>query len=179
MFGTVSCGDYNNDGLLDIAISGRSWQDPLRDTQPYTAILQNTGRGIFVLTAALPWGPADVSKGSGGWADYDRDGDLDLLATGIGPPLGWDGNVFVLRNHGDFVPSPRLSIETNMTPNGVPQPLITLAGGPGREYLLEASPDLTHWSGLETLMNYFGTVQFTDLGSTNLLRRFYRARVEP
>jgi len=73
-FGSVAWGDYDNDGDLDILLTGEdaSWN-------PISQIYRNDGNGVFTdIYASLPgvrYSPSD-------WGDYDNDGDLDILLTG-------------------------------------------------------------------------------------------------
>jgi predicted nucleotidyltransferase len=72
---SVAWGDYDNDGDLDILLTG--W-----DTNeiPVAKIYQNTGSGFSeVYAGSLP----GVRQGSAVWGDYDNDGDLDILLTGF------------------------------------------------------------------------------------------------
>ncbi len=71
--GSVTWGDYNNDGLLDIMVIG--YVSP----EGIMRIYENDGNGAFFdIGADL----AAVYKGSGVWGDYDNDGDLDILFSG-------------------------------------------------------------------------------------------------
>jgi hypothetical protein len=64
--------DFNNDGLLDLFVAGRS-------------LYQNVGNGNFVsLPGAMTGQGAPLGHS---WADYDNDGDLDCFITG-GSPAG-------------------------------------------------------------------------------------------
>jgi hypothetical protein len=68
-------GDSDNDGLLDIAISGRTTNDQL-----ITKIYHNLGGSFQDINANLN----GVHVSSLNWGDCDNDGDLDLLVTGGG-----------------------------------------------------------------------------------------------
>ena len=67
----VACGDYDNDGLVDLYFTavGRN------------RLFHNEGGGKFtdVSDAAGVAGPDDAWGTSCGWFDYDMDGDLDLM----------------------------------------------------------------------------------------------------
>ncbi len=67
-------GDYDNDGDLDILLSGLS-----ADSTPIARIYRNDGGGMFSDGGA---GIDDIAEGSAAWGDYDNDGDLDLALTG-------------------------------------------------------------------------------------------------
>ncbi len=74
--GEVAWGDYDNDGDLDILLTGShtvNWVG-----MPVTRLYRNDGSG-FVDTGA---GLLDVFHGAVAWGDYDSDGDLDILLTG-------------------------------------------------------------------------------------------------
>ena len=69
---------------------------------------------------------------------------------------------------------PALSVTANAA-SGPAQ--ITLTGATGFYSLLQSSTNLTNWAPVATLVNSNGVVQFTDPGSTNQARRYYRAVV--
>jgi hypothetical protein len=54
-----------------------------------------------------------------------------------------------------------------------------LSGNSGYGYLIEGSTNLSNWSTVTTLTNSTGQVPFIDLGASNFLQRFYRARLIP
>ncbi|MBE0647630.1 MAG: T9SS type A sorting domain-containing protein [Bacteroidales bacterium] len=91
----VAWGDYDNDGDLDIVLTGEPGS-----TIPATYIYQNNN-GTFQETGA---GLPGLSDGSASWGDYDQDGDLDLLLVGRN-----NNNVatsMILENdNGTFAPS--------------------------------------------------------------------------
>ena len=73
--GAVAWGDYDNDGDLDVVILGVN-----NSVDPVTRLYRNDGGTNFVnIGAALP----SLFVGSAAWGDYDNDGDLDLLLTGL------------------------------------------------------------------------------------------------
>lgn len=93
--GTAVWGDYDNDGDLDILITGNdgNW--------PVASIYQNNGDGSFDLKPAT--GLSGVTNSSAAWGDYDNDGDLDILLSGYRydvefPPLPC---AYVYRNDGN------------------------------------------------------------------------------
>ncbi len=79
-YGNAEWGDYDNDGDLDVILSG---QDALDQT---LAKIYNHDQGNFTeASAAL----IPVTESAAAWGDYDNDGDLDLLLSGLGPfPMG-------------------------------------------------------------------------------------------
>lgn len=71
---TVSWGDYDNDGWLDVFMGGAGNND-----EPYNQLYHNTGGGFEDKTALLPDVPAIAANGI--WGDYDNDGKLDLVVA--------------------------------------------------------------------------------------------------
>jgi len=71
---SVNWGDYDNDGDLDLLLTGATGV-------PITRIYRNDGDFVFTeIAAGLP----GVAGGTGVWGDYDRDGFLDFVLTGSG-----------------------------------------------------------------------------------------------
>ncbi|MHC4756679.1 MAG: LamG-like jellyroll fold domain-containing protein, partial [Planctomycetota bacterium] len=76
---SVAWGDYDNDGDMDILLTGRD-----RTLTPISRIYRNdpstgSGRDFNDISAGL----TGVRYSSVAWGDYDNDGDLDILLTGI------------------------------------------------------------------------------------------------
>ena len=71
--GSAAWGDYDNDGDLDILLTGYNASD-----QPTSMVYRNDGAGFTAIAAGLE----GVGAGSAAWGDYDNDGDLDILLTG-------------------------------------------------------------------------------------------------
>jgi len=66
--------DYDNDGKLDIFLHGDSSSGSI------ARLYRNNGNDNFAeVTTNFP----GVNNSSADWADYDNDGDADLLLTGI------------------------------------------------------------------------------------------------
>jgi len=73
-YGEAAWGDYDNDGDLDIAVSGRGW-----GYSNYISKIYRNDNGVFNDIDADLTG---VDYGTADWGDYDNDGDLDLIITG-------------------------------------------------------------------------------------------------
>ena len=69
--GSVAWGDYDNDGDLDILLTGRVGYVISR-------VYENNSGTFSDINAGLP----GVFRGTATWGDYDNDGDLDILLTG-------------------------------------------------------------------------------------------------
>src|SRR6185503_18565829 len=71
--GAVAVGDVDNDGFLDIALMGQTGSGQI------TRIYRNNGNGTFTdMALSLP----GLENGSLAFADFEGDGDLDLLMQG-------------------------------------------------------------------------------------------------
>ncbi len=88
-YSSVAWGDYDNDGDLDIMLTGRD------NTDSHTSIVYRNDAGNFVDVGA---GLAGVHVSAGAWGDYDNDGDLDILLTGRFDPSTYISKVY--RNDG-------------------------------------------------------------------------------
>ncbi len=71
--GSVAWGDYDNDGDLDILLSG---EDDFGNK--ITEIFRNDSGSFTAVQSGLP----KVSSGDAVWTDYDNDGDLDIALSG-------------------------------------------------------------------------------------------------
>src|SRR5262249_41409196 len=92
----VAWGDYNNDGELDILLTG-IFGSNITAQGVATRLYKNNGDGTFsnVTGSAFPGGaPSGVSSGVATWADYNNDSYLDFLVAGTS-----SGQLF--RNNGD------------------------------------------------------------------------------
>jgi uncharacterized membrane protein YeaQ/YmgE (transglycosylase-associated protein family) len=74
-YSAAAWGDYDSDGDLDILLTGT---DGLSN---FSKVYRNNGGDAFTDIGAVLTG---VNFGSVAWGDYDSDGDLDILLTGLG-----------------------------------------------------------------------------------------------
>jgi VCBS repeat protein/flagellar hook capping protein FlgD len=98
---SAAWGDFDGDGDLDLAMTGLTSAGV-----PTTRIYRNDGGTTFT---ALPGSPLGVLAGSVAWGDYDGDGDLDLLITGVTstvPNVGVAATRLYRNDGGTFVSVP-------------------------------------------------------------------------
>jgi predicted nucleotidyltransferase len=103
IYSSVTWGDYDDDGDLDILLAGYSAVSGF-----VTEVWRNDGGDTFTQASAAPTG---VSNSSVAWGDYDDDGDLDILLA------GWTGSTRVTgvwRNDGSDI-----FTQTGIAPTGV------------------------------------------------------------
>jgi hypothetical protein len=72
--GSVAWADYDGDGDLDVLIAGNGVSD-----EPVTRLYRNSGGSFTEIDAGL----INLLSTSAAWADFDGDGDPDLLLTGL------------------------------------------------------------------------------------------------
>lgn len=149
--------DYDNDGWLDLVVANLSSSSP-------NALYRNMGSGTFVRMTAADVGPlaADSANSVGvAWADYDRDGYLDLFVAN-GALVGGQRD-FLYRNdrNGRFI---------RISGSPVTTPAQRSTQGTWSDYDNDGDLDLlvTH-SGDQgnSLFRNDGTGRFVDVTSTS------------
>lgn len=78
-YGSVSWGDYDNDGDLDILMLGRVIAGP--PAVPLTTVYRNDN-GVMVDLDPTQDVFVGLHRGNGEWVDFDGDGDLDIMIAG-------------------------------------------------------------------------------------------------
>ncbi|MDD1469482.1 VCBS repeat-containing protein, partial [Dolichospermum sp. ST_sed5] len=104
---SVAWGDYDNDGDLDILLTGFAGSNNI------SKIYRNNGDNTFTEQTSISL--TGVINGSVAWGDYDNDGDLDILLT------GYTGSSYVskiYRNNGDNTFTEQTAISLTGVING-------------------------------------------------------------
>ncbi|HOP80192.1 MAG TPA: VCBS repeat-containing protein, partial [Armatimonadota bacterium] len=95
-WGALAWGDFNNDGLLDLAVTGARLPS---EGDPITCIYRNDGNGIFTdINAGLP----GMINSSAAWGDFNNDGLLDLAVCGTSSESTWTTKIFKNEGNGVF-----------------------------------------------------------------------------
>ncbi|MCX5680702.1 MAG: FG-GAP-like repeat-containing protein [Candidatus Omnitrophica bacterium] len=91
---SVAWGDYDNDGWLDILLSGGYY-----GSGNISNIYHNNGNGTFTgINAGLP----GLSYGNAVWGDYDNDGWIDILMAGYLQNFGNTSRIYHNNGNGTF-----------------------------------------------------------------------------
>jgi len=160
---SVALADYDNDGKLDILIAGLDNQ-----TNPICEIWRNAGNWVFTnLNAGLP----GIRSGSVAWADFDNDGRVDLLLSGLDTNSNPILQVYHNNTASNNVFAPQITSLKSLA-NRSHQ--LSFSGQIGLGYTVWASTnDLVHWTALGVPNEASpGTFQFTDLSAARA--RLYR-----
>lgn len=162
----VGTADYDGDGDLDLYIASRLKYDPF-NTRSWNRLYRNNGDGTFTDTTDeagvqvdfLPDLPAKIfgNKYAVAWADYDRDGDPDLLLTNVGPEV-----LFLNNGDGTFTDV----ADAAGLNDGVPDELET-AGATWWDYDLDGYLDLylSSWNGPNRFYRNLGDGTFENIGA--------------
>ncbi|MBI5009447.1 MAG: VCBS repeat-containing protein, partial [Bacteroidia bacterium] len=93
-FSSAAWGDYDNDGYIDILITGQG-----AGSTYVSKVYRNNGDGTFAEQTSIIL--AKISRGTVSWTDHDNDGDLDIFLTG-NAALGTQSSVIkIYQNKGN------------------------------------------------------------------------------
>ncbi|MBN1868929.1 VCBS repeat-containing protein [Candidatus Sumerlaeota bacterium] len=108
--GSLALGDYDNDGFLDVALSGYNgdWMAPV---SCWTMVYRNENGAIFT-DSGIPLFCPPQSSCQVAWVDYDDDGWLDLAVYDIGGGLDPDTSLYLYKNdkNGGLTPALTLTV---------------------------------------------------------------------
>ena len=99
--GKMKFADFDGDGDMDFVLNG--WLNATN--VPYTKLWQNNNDGTFTELSA---GFAQIWLGDMEWADYDNDGDLDLIISGT-PAADSEMHLYNNNNDGTFTENTHIS----------------------------------------------------------------------
>ena len=113
---SVAVGDFNGDGVLDLAVANSCGNDPLCNNSPGTvSILLGDGTGSFTAAATSPV-TVGVNPRSVAVGDFNGDGSLDLTAVNFN-----DNTVTILKGDGtgNFAPATTTPVPVGVNPTSV------------------------------------------------------------
>ena len=106
--GAFDFADYNDDGMIDFCVTGLNIA-----SEPICQIVTNSMNGFILDNGHLLKG---VFNGRPTWGDYDNDGDLDLLTSGLSSVIdGAGSNPFTAiyyQDNSNFILDEKLSIDS-------------------------------------------------------------------
>jgi PKD repeat protein len=137
--GSVAWGDYDANGRLDILLTGYN-----SNNEPVTGIYRNEGNNSFSEQKGIRL--TKIAQSSVSWADYDNDGDLDILASGVSSS-GFESAIYknnsIMRS-GNYLPNSRPG-----------QPTLLLHSVQPRQVRLEWTPPVTDETPAKSLSYNF------------------------
>ncbi len=90
--GSIAAGDYNNNGMIDIALSGLVEISPDR---PATVIYENSSSEGVISFSSATFALPGVYNSALAWGDFNNDGTLDLALSGIDGDVRGEDNIYL------------------------------------------------------------------------------------
>ncbi len=103
MKGSIACADLDNDGDIDVVITGMFSSD-----QRFTEVYMNDGNGIFTLKSNSGFENAGVMSSSVALADVNGDGFKDMLLSGILQNAQFMSKLYLNDGTGSFTETPNV-----------------------------------------------------------------------
>lgn len=119
--GSSDWGDYDNDGDMDLLIGGWGYVNSGEDNDMIYRIYKNTNGNLAEAAVFQPYGAFSYSDASK-FADWDNDGDLDVIVTGWNPEVEAQQTAIFLNNAGTFT-----AAEYNSSMPGVSESAVEIA----------------------------------------------------
>lgn len=102
--GEAAFGDFDNDGDLDLIITGSKGFDMMTmSNTPVTALYVNDGTGIFSIKTEL--GIDSVASSSIALGDINNDGNIDLFICGSKSQGAYASHIYTNDGEGNFTPT--------------------------------------------------------------------------
>lgn len=186
-------GDFDNDGHLDVLLLRGAWEMPRRPS-----LLRNTGGGVFEDVTIAAGLASPIASQAAAWADFDRDGWLDLYIAGeYEPDRNPDprnrGRLYRNNRDGTFADiSDSAGVRNDRFAKGVtwgdtdndgdPDLFISNLGQPNRLYRNNADgtfTDIAEWAGVTEPINGFACWfwDFDNDGKLDLYVNPYSAKL--
>lgn len=100
-FGHAEWGDYDSDGDLDLLLNGDGFVNSGEDDDNIYRLYQNTAGELEEVTTFTTYRQSNVGDGSR-FADWDNDGDLDIVLTGWNNAEGRQATAIYVNDGGTF-----------------------------------------------------------------------------
>lgn len=120
-FGHAEWGDYDADGDLDLLLNGDGFVNSGEDSDFIYRLYNNDGGELSEAATFEPYRQINIGNGSR-FADWDNDGDLDIILTGWNPEEERQATAIYLNEGGSFT-----AHESNASLPGVSESAIEVA----------------------------------------------------
>lgn len=141
--GSSTWGDYDGDGLPDLLLNGDGTAASGEENNNYR-LYKNHGNGTFTEVKTFNY-RQNFTMGGGRFLDWDNDGDLDIVVTGLNTEQNRQATDVYINSNGTFI-----SYDDNKTIPGVSEGSVELGDidNDGDLDLLVAGFSANNWDGL-------------------------------